>query len=78
MSAVLFGLAGAAAGTTEVMWLLAQTSRQRPHPLAFGARLFIVATVLLLAALNGHLLAGAVGWMVGFFVATLIAYWRLS
>ncbi len=75
MITVLFGLSGVAAGAAEA-WLLAQRARKGPNPLSFLLRLLVVAAVLVLATHAGHLLPGALGWVVGFLVAAVVAYRR--
>lgn len=76
MTAALFGLSGAAAGVVQV-WLLGRSARGGSHPLSFVVRLLLIAALLVLAATSGQLLPGALGWVMGFFVAIAATYRRL-
>lgn len=65
MTAVLFACMGVVAGVAQAA-LLARGARNGAHALSFLTRLLLVAVVLLAAALAGHLILGALGWMAGF------------
>lgn len=74
----VFALLGAAAGVLQAMLLRrAATAGALPHPLAAPARMLLVGAVLAAAALSGHLLAGAAGWVVGFSVTAASLVRRL-
>lgn len=76
MTALLFALAGAAAGAIEVALLL-RTARGRGGPASFLARLLLVAAVLVVGARAGHLVATAAGWLAGFAGSGAWVTWRL-
>ena len=69
----VFVLLGVAAGVLQALLLRrSATAGAPPHPLVAPARLLLVGAVLTAAALSGHLLAGAVGWLVGFAVGAAL------
>ena len=75
MTAALVLLSGAAIGVVEARWL--GRSARRPSALGAPLRLLLVGAVLLGAALLGELVAGALGWAVGFVVAAFVVHRRL-
>jgi len=77
MTATLFGLGGAAVGIAQV-WLLARSAGGRSHAQSFLVRLLLVAGVLVFAAAAGHVVSGALGWLMGFGVAVAVMVRRLG
>jgi hypothetical protein len=72
MTGWLYALVGAATGLVQVT-LLVRGSGGAPGRLAAFLRIALVGVVLLLAARAGHFLAGALGWVSGFFVPLALA-----
>jgi len=72
----LFALGGAQAGLAQA-GLLFFAARRGPGPASALTRLLLVGALLLLAARSGHLLFGAVGWIVGFASTALVLQQRL-
>lgn len=73
---IVFAVLGALAGVFEV-WLMTRAVGKRFHPASALLRLFVVGSVLYMAARSGHLLPGAVGWATAFAVSVAVAA-RLS
>jgi hypothetical protein len=76
MMAVVFAILAGLAGIAQVR-LLARGTTRAPNPFSLFARLLLVATVLVLAALAGHLLVAAAGWFAGYALMVAVTYWRL-
>ena len=77
MTAALFALAGVIAGSTQA-FLLARRAGGGPDAFSFLGRYLLVAVVLVLSALAGHILPAAAGWGLGFTVSAVVAYRRLG
>lgn len=72
MSSGIFAIAGLAVGIAQA-GLLARAAAHGPHPLGLLVRVGLVASVLVVAAVSGHLLAAAAGWLLGFAAAVVVA-----
>lgn len=77
MTGWIFALGGVAAGAVQAR-LLARSARGRAGSFSVLGRLLLVGAVLFLAALAGHLAAGALGWAAGFAATAAFVYRRLS
>jgi hypothetical protein len=77
MSAALYFVLGAVAGVVEAL-SLRRAARDGVGPFAALLRLALVAGVLVLAALGGQLLAGALGWASGLGLCAVVLWWRWS
>ncbi len=74
---VLYFALGAVAGVAQSM-LLSRSARRGPNPLSVLVRLVAVAAVLVFAAVAGHLLVAAAGWLGAFLVTGAMLLWRWS
>jgi hypothetical protein len=73
MTAALFALLGVVAGVVEVA-LLWRATGSGADPFGVILRLFLVGSVLLVAAVAGQLLPASAGWAAGFGAsATIVA-----
>jgi hypothetical protein len=77
MATALFIIVAAAVGVLHAR-MLASAAARGPHPLTLLLRFSLVAGVLVVAALTGHLFAAAGGWAAGFAVAAVISHRRLA
>ena len=77
MSAGVYAVLGLAAGVVQALWLR-RSVRIGQSGLAALSRLALVASLLVLAALGGHLFAGAAGWGIGLCVCGGVLAWRWS
>lgn len=77
MTGGLFFALGGLAGMLQAT-LLRRSAVRGVHPVSAFLRLAAVAAALVLAALHGHLVAGAAGWAVAFALGTALFAWRWS